>query len=178
MLGAVWGPGDALVNEIGWVSVFTCEDCFRCGSLWGSTVMKGDGQPEGCGHLRWVVVWDGAFHLLPLPPPECLLSETGWGDDEFLNTLTGLLTWQEGYIQTLTAEWIPWRDSCEERLCEEGSRLCLSFSSAKHQPGSAAAQFPWDNAGVPHGDDPGTVTPSHWAASLRTLRHPRSVTVL
>ena len=98
MLGAVWGPGDALVNEIGWVSVFTCEDCFRCGSLWGSTVMKGDGQPEGCGHLRWVVVWDGAFHLLPLPPPECLLSETGWGDDEFLNTLTGLLTWQEGYI--------------------------------------------------------------------------------
>ena len=43
MLGAVWGPGDALVNEIGWVSVFTCEDCFRCGSLWGSTVTKGDG---------------------------------------------------------------------------------------------------------------------------------------
>lgn len=72
----------------------------------------------------------------------------------------------------LAAEWISWTDSCEERLCEEGSRLCLSFSSAEHQPGGAAAQFQ-DNAGVPLGDDPGTVAPSHWAASLRTLRHPQ-----
>lgn len=48
-----------------------------------------------------------------------------------------------------------------------------SFSSAEHQPGRAAAQFSRDLAGVPHGDDPGKMAPSHLVSSLRAPGHPQ-----
>lgn len=176
MMRIMWGPGDILLNEIDLVPVLT--------DLLPSRGEQHVSQYRNEGWWCWELgehhgqaLSSVAFVFLRMPDERLIHAEwiiKNWAKLSSISSKLSPTWWsacQESYPQTLAVVWITWTARREN----EWSKFSpvISFSSTKHQPGCAAAKFSWDLAGVPHGDDPGTMAPSHLVVSLRALDHPQ-----